>query len=180
MDKRSQLILFSISLFGVISILLSCENDDICAEVSITPYLIIRFMDFEDQDDPDDISSLQVRYIGDPNNDADNDSLVFDGATTTDSITLSLPTTKDQVTYVFYQDFDDDNEDDLTETELDTIIFTYSRANEYVSRACGYKTIYSNFRASIGENTGNGFILGENVEQTTIEDEEEAHIRLFH
>ena len=177
MDKRSKLILFCIGLFAILSTALSCERDDICTGESITPFLIIRFVDVDDTDDPDDVSNLQVLYLGDPLNAADNDNLVFDSATTTDSITLPLPTFKDEATFVFFQDFDED--DNAIESERDTVTFNYFRTNEFINRACGNRTIYTNLMVEL--NQGNpSFIQGQIQNQTTVDDEEEAHVRLLH
>ncbi len=170
---------FYIGILGLVfgALFWACEKDDTCADQTLTPYLIIRFMESDDADNPDDVVDLQITYIGedevtDPNQD------VFSSPQTTDSITLSLPTFKDRAVFAFKQNF---NAIDDTNTEIDTIEFTYSRTNEYISRACGFKTLYSNFQANIIRGPGNnGFITSEIVEQNTIEDEEEAHLRLLH
>ena len=177
MDKRSKLILFTIGFFTVISTVLSCERDDICTGESITPLLIIDFVDVEDTDDLDDVNDLQIMYIGDPLNDEDNDRFVFDDAFTATTVSLPLPTFKNEATFVFFQDFDED--DNQIETERDTITFNYFRVNEFINRACGNRTIYTDLRIDLREGAPS-FIQGVLQNQITVEDEEETHVSLLH
>jgi len=203
MDKKALCILGAILTFAGISIFFSCEKDDICADQVITPFFIIRMMDAEDPTTVDAVSDLQIEYI-EENPDQDDDDttddayikqFVYDSATDTDSITLSLPVNKTVATYVFYQNYDidliengvDENGDQIfeevlnTNTEIDTITFTYAVNEEYVSRACGFRVTYSNLSVDI-ETSGDArsFIDSQNIITRIIEDEEQAHVQLRH
>lgn len=184
--------------FGVVSFFFSCEKDDICADQEITPYLIIRFTDVEDDSDPDEVSDLQVRYIeliDDGDDDETNDEYftkdVYEDASDLDSITLALPTDKNNATYVFYQNYEEvDVEDEdgnivgteiSTETETDTVTFTYNVMREYVSRACGFRATYNSLSVElISEGNPDGFIDNETIITNTVEDEEQAHVHFRH
>ena len=194
MDKRGRIVLFFLTFFGVLSFMLSCERDDICADVEITPRVIIRFTDFTDPDDFNDVVNLQIQYIPDEDEEFENgvasDSIVFnvfENAVTSDSIALPLPTSKNRARFRFIQNFEldiDDNED-LSNAEIDIVEFTYTTTEEYVNRACGFKTIYSDLEVvsmpGNGEEITQGFIQGRsNVVNKIIEDEDEAHVRFSH
>jgi len=193
MDKRSRIVLFFLTFLGVLSFMLSCERDDICADVDITPRVIIRFTDFTDPDDFNDVVNLQIQYIPDEDEELEPgfDVNVFANAVTSDSIALPLPTSKDVARYRFIQNFEldiDDNGDDiedLSNAEIDIVEFRYTTTEEYVNRACGFKTIYSDLEvtsmAGDGENITQGFIQGRsNIVNEIIEDEDEAHVRFSH
>ena len=173
----------------MLSIVLSCERDDICADVVITPRAIIRFTEFADPDNFDDVFGLQIQYIPDEGEvlEENFNANVFDISSSADSITLSLPTTKDTARFRFIQNFDldENDEEDLSDAEIDIVEFTYTRTNEYVNRACGFKTVFSDLQVRVLEDIENednrpGFILGRNVINETIEDEEAAHIHILH
>ncbi len=175
MNRKFSVLVFV--LLGSLLVMFACEKDDACADGQGTPYLIVRFMDFEDQDNPDDVVSLQVTYIGD-NVETDPNKDVYVNAQTTDSLTLSLPTFKDHAVYVFKQNY---NILDEMTAQIDTIDFSYNRTDEYVNRACGFKTVYNDLEVDIRRSEGGrGFIIGKIIEQNLVDDEEEAHVRFIH
>lgn len=170
--------------------LFSCERDDICAD-NVTPYLIIRFMDLEDPDSTNDVVDLQVQYIPDEGEqEEDFEANLFSSATTTDSITILLPTFKNTARFKFIQNYDTEiNEegeeiDDLSDAEIDIVKFTYTINEEYVNRACGFRVLYGDLDVEITEGDGEtitkGFIKSKDVKNETIENEEEAHIHFLH
>ena len=118
MDKRSRIVLFFLTFLGVLSFMLSCESDDICADVEITPRVIIRFTDFTDPDDFNDVVNLQIQYIPDEDEELEVgfDINVFENAVTSDSIALPLPTSKNRARFRFIQNFELDIDDCLLYT----------------------------------------------------------------
>jgi len=141
------LILFSI---------LSCEKDDICIE-AVTPNLIIRFYDIDD--------STLLKEI-------EIDSLWVDGMDNlyknvkSDSILVPIDLTKDNTLFKISSNNLEDN-----------FNFTYTRKDVFVSRSCGYKTIFEDLK--LESNTSN--ILKEvNIINSTIDNETAAHITILH
>jgi len=151
----------------------SCEKDDICdAATATTPRLIIQFYDFSNPTVPKTVSNLKLTSIG------ITDGLPFSGVS---KIEVPLKTTEDTVTYNFVQNGGDTN---ATNDNIDVIQFNYSRNTIFVSRACGYKTVYT-------LNSPNGVVLTDNptpdtfwiqnmtIETTNIETENEVHLKLY-
>ena len=141
------LVLFSI---------LSCEKDDICIE-AVTPNLIIRFYDIDD--------STLLKEI-------EIDSLWVDGMDNlyknvkSDSILVPIDLTKDNTLFKISSNNLEDN-----------FNFTYTRKDVFVSRSCGYKTIFEDLK--LESNTSN--ILKEvNIINSTIDNETAAHITILH
>lgn len=122
----------------------SCEKDDICdAATPTTPRLIISFYDFNNPTVKKKVTRLQV--IGDGAPDAKgiifNESALDDEKylTSGDSIGIPLRTDADTVTFSFILN---SGSTDASQTNTDKIKFNYTRQNVYVSRACGFKTIF--------------------------------------
>ena len=136
--------------------ILSCEKDDICLEET-TPNLIIRFYDNDLQTEFKQVSGLTVWADG-------MDTIYLNQ--TLDSIVIPLDLTKNNTLYKF----------SANEIE-DEINFSYSRDDVYVSRSCGYKTIFENIQ--IDSNTSN-WIQNISINNSIIDNETSAHISIFH
>ncbi|WP_298902801.1 DUF6452 family protein [uncultured Psychroserpens sp.] len=181
-----------ITLLGVVLLIAfiawSCERDDICAEgTATTPLLIIRFYDVNNQDNTKEVRQLEVKGLGD-------DGLPFSetpivSRTNTDSIALPLRFTEEGIeTITRFQlerdaDFAD-NTDPNDDSNIDIITVTYTPEFIYVSRACGYKSIF-NFGATGGvtrEVDGDDDIWITNIEivNETIDNENAAQVILYH
>lgn len=181
MNKRSKIGLFFIIVFTLLSVMVSCEKDDICANESVTPYLVISFVDDDDREVSNTVFDLQITYLGDKEVE---DPDVFSSETTTDSVTLLLPTDENSARFAFKQNFDSSNPEDLTEVEIDIVEFEYELNKEYVSRACGFRTTHTNLKVTVTPGDGGevtqGFIKSVLIDNQTIDDEEEAHVRFSH
>ncbi|WP_372746203.1 DUF6452 family protein [Lutibacter sp.] len=146
---------FSILLFILLIAFSNCESDDICLD-STTPYLIIRFYDADDPDTIKSVSSLTVWAN-------EKDSIYTSEAL--DSITIPLNLNENSTIYKLQSD-----------TEIDQLNITYDRTNVYISRSCGYKTIFENVAVTSTYNWIKDFTLT----STTIENETNAHINIYH
>lgn len=110
----------------------SCEKDDICdPNTPTTPRLIISFYSVVEPSTLKPVSKL---------------FLLGDGMTTgilyTNSSTIQVPlqTTLDSTQYSFMLNYGNSDPETIY---TDILQFNYSRENIYVSRACGFKTIFS-------------------------------------
>ena len=104
----------------------SCEKDDICdANTSTTPRLVIQL----NQTELKNVTNLKV--IGE----GMTEGIVFNGNLNT--VSIPLKTTENSTTYrfIFNSDSPSSNEEEIK--------FEYTRENIFVSRACGFKTIFS-------------------------------------
>jgi hypothetical protein len=159
----------------------SCEKDDICAETtSTTPKLILRFYDITSQEDTKSATGLRVTGFDD---DVEISSL---NVVTTDSINLPLRTDVNVTKFTFHKDYEvDDNgtpdnpDDDIILGNPDIVTINYEREDVYVSRACGFKTIFNNLTFSV-ENDGDKWVLNYEIINSTVENEITAHVKILH
>ena len=155
----------------------SCEKDDICAEET-TPRLILEFYDVTNPTVKKNVTSLKVTgYISD----TVQKPIPLATFNAVNKIELPLRITEDVTKYSLILN--------STSTSVlpneDLLQFNYTRQNVYVSRACGYKTIFTL------NNSPNGVIRTDNVipesfwmqniniQTTNIDTENEVHIKVF-
>ena len=157
MKKTLTLLLIAMFSFS------GCEKDDICdANTSTTPRLVIQL----NQTELKNVTNLKV--IGE----GMTEGIVFNGNGNT--VSIPLKTTENSTTYRFI--FDSSNEDKIT--------FNYTRENLFVSRACGFKTIfsldptnpYSPTDAAISNLL---WIKAISVEKSNIVNENETHVKIY-
>jgi hypothetical protein len=137
---------------------ISCERDDICLD-DVTPNLIIRFYDYENQTELKSISIDSIKING---------FEIIDDYTgvSTDSLTVPLNVSEAITKFILNED-----------TTEETITFSYDRFDEFVSRSCGYRTIFDNL--AIQENSQN-WIQQIEIVNSTINNEEKAHVYIYH
>ncbi len=149
-----------------------CERDDICAEgTPTTPFLVIKFIDFDNGTEVKAPSELQVKAV-----DVDE---IFTLGTTNDSILIPLRTNTSITDYEFTIDSDTSN--DSTPANTDTVSFQYTTEEEYVSSACGFKVIYNGLTISPVEAGSDGsWIQSITIQRQNVTDETTAHVFIFH
>ncbi len=162
-----------IALLLLIAALNSCERDDICAESTpTTPHLVIEFYDITEQTETKRVIDLQIQGV-------DNDE-VYQYAESTDIITLPLKTNDVVTKFKLHKEYEEDADGNVIGGNEDIIIITYSPKEVYVSRACGYKTIFENVQIA-PETDGDDWIELIQVEEPLIvENESETHVQIFH
>ena len=141
------------SIFAIIS----CEKDDICIE-NTTPNLIIRFYDNDNQTETKQIVLDSVW--------ANNKENIYKNETIDSIIVLPLDLSQNNTLFKF-----------SSNSSEDEINFTYDRNDIFVSRSCGYKTIFENLQ--IDSNSSN-WIKNISINNTIIENDTAAHITIFH
>jgi len=147
-----------------------CEKDDICdVNTPTTPKVVIEFYDAANPTTPINVTNLGVIAPGFTNG--------F-GFTATSKIKVPLKTFEDTSFLYFIKNgsvapTSDDNSDSVT--------FNYTRKTEYVSRACGYKTLFtlnSTNPITVTPDSDN-WIQSVVVSQPNIENENETHIKIY-
>lgn len=172
LDYRvKHLLLFLIIIFATY-INTSCERDDICAEgTPTTPFLIIKFIDFENGTETKAPSELQVKAP-----DVENP---FTLGTVTDSILIPLKTNESITNFEFT--IDSNLENDEIPKNTDTVSFQYTLEEEYVSSACGFRVNYRGLTISPPEAGDDGsWIRSITVQREDVTDEATAHVFIFH
>ncbi len=184
-------ILFIISLIAIIT-LQNCERDDICAETTATtPRLLIEFYDASNTDDLKSVLRLTAYGDGlvvDENGMeiepivASDATLLFNENSNAVDLPLLIGTQGDRTTIRFvlekFTNFRIDD-DPATESNRDIIEISYKPEFIYVSRACGYKSIFNDLDIDIVPD-GDAWISNIIIDETTIENENTVHVRIFH
>ncbi|MEN8185912.1 MAG: DUF6452 family protein [Bacteroidota bacterium] len=162
----------NILFFILITILVSCEKDDICLEEN-TPKLIIRFYDNENPALFKNVSNLAIRIEG------LEGFYVNEGiSTTTDSIAVPLEVVKDFTKIeLILNGADEDADNDNS----DFIDVNYNRTDEFISRSCGFKTIYNTVEFQLNPDTEEWIKIITPVESPqNITNEKNRHVKIFH
>lgn len=148
----------------------SCEKDDICdRNTPTTPKVVIEFYDNASPTTLKNITKLKVDATG------FTTQLNFDAVS---KITLPLKTFADvSALNLTLNGTDTDNTND----NLDEITFNYTRRTEYVSRACGYKTLFTLDATNpvVLTNDASNWIQNITVTQPNIENENETHVKIY-
>lgn len=182
--KKSLLLCSFITILIASTTLLSCERDDICAETTATtPHLIIRFYDINNQDNTKQVRQLEIDGLDD--NDMSMGTIL--SRTNTDSIVLPLRFTDEGIATItrFQLEKDADfanNENPDNDSNIDIIELRYTPEFVYVSRACGYKSIF-NIGTTGGifrDNDADNWIINTEILNETIDDETAAQIIIYH
>ncbi|MFI1771500.1 DUF6452 family protein [Thalassobellus citreus] len=167
MKKISLLVIILIATI----VYISCERDDICPEnTPTTPNLIIDIFNAESIEDAKNAVNLLIVGVG------NKDTLGIYPSTRT--IVLPLNTNADSTQYILHNNYKV-KEDGTIEGKKDTLTINYTRENVYVSRACGYKTIFNNVAFNVETNNWIQSSQPANDNQS-VEDEEEAHYIIFY
>ena len=149
----------------------SCEKDDICdATTATTPKLIIEFYDVLHPTVLKNVTNLAVKEVG---------STAIIGFVSESKIQLPLKTNEDITKYSLIL-----NSTDVTIDNEDFLQFNYTRQNIFVSRACGYKTIFTLDPTTpyikTETSTPDGYwIQNITVATSNITTENETHIKIY-
>lgn len=171
------LLIFCLSFSG-------CEKDDICdANTPTTPRLVIEFYNISDSSILKNVTNLKV--IGEGKDEA----IIFNPSATGESqylvngssISIPLKTDSDTTTYTFILNSGNPNPALI---DIDKVTFNYSRNNVFVSRACGFKTLFQFVPNNATEHTAVPAAKQEwmqyiSVEKSNIDNENDTHIKVF-
>ena len=163
MKKIVLLLLLTITFY-------SCEKDDICAEET-TPRLVLEFYDISNPSNLKNVLNLKVTGEG------QTELGTYNGV---NKVELPLDITNDITKYSLIL-----NSASSTGANEDFLQFNYTRQNVFVSRACGYKTIFElnatpNGVIKTDSTSPDGFWIQDiNIVTTNIETENETHIKIY-
>jgi hypothetical protein len=161
-----------------------CEKDDICdANTPTTPRLVITFYDISNSSVLKNVTNLKVVGTG------MTDGIVFNPSATEESkylangntISIPLKTNEDTTSFSFILNSGNPNPALVNE---DIIKFDYTRENLFVSRACGFKNLFTldptnpftHTDAAVADQKWIKYI---SVEKSNIVNENETHIKIF-
>ncbi len=166
----------------------SCERDDICTLDTITtPRLTIAFFSVEnpEQLNPKNVVRFRVYGIG---LDQENTLPDLDGTKNRQTILLPLKTTETSTQYSVHNNYrvnnnntPDDPSDDVVTGNEDIITISYVPEEVYVSRACGFKTVFKNISITVEDDGDKWIRIIQSVNDNQIlENEFTANFNIFH
>lgn len=141
----------------------SCEPDDIClAETPGTPNLIVVFYDETNPEVKKSVTDLQVKGV-------DTEGIVHTG--TADSIAIPLKTKLPSTSFVFTTTINNTSSSDM-------ITLNYDTQDVFISRACGYKTTFTNLTSELS----NSAIWMKKIEivNNSISESKITHVKILH
>ncbi len=139
----------------------SCEKDDFCTQNPVTPRLIIRFYDDTNRETTKRVQNLVI------NSEANSDTIARYNGVSTDSIVIPLNPNALETIYNFSKD-----------GVVNQFSINYDIQEEYVSRSCGYKIVYTNLEFSSPTNTWFTDFTPKTL--LNLNDQTTAHVQVFH
>lgn len=179
-------------------ILLSCERDDICAAgTPTTPLLLVDFFDVADINTQKSVIRLsaysEALSLNDamelvPPTAASNASIVFNANTDNLQLPLLVGVEGETTTTRYVLERDTNlrlDTDDTTNSNIDILEISYVSEFVYVSRACGFKSVFTELNARVIDDGDTwirslSFPNSDDIINITVENENDTHVRLFH
>jgi hypothetical protein len=166
-----------ITIITFLLLIISCEKDDICTSTDAnTANLKIKFYNNLDRDVLKKVNNLLI--VG--------NSLSYGIESSRDSISIPLRILENNTSYKLIKDYtinDNGTPDDLTDDfatgNEDEIIINYENEEIFISKACGFKNVFNNVNFGFTDDDDN-WILNTSVINNKIENENDAHIHIFH
>jgi len=155
--------------------MISCEKDDICAEgTPTTPNMVVAFYNDENRGAYKPVANLKYFVEGQQ----DTISVGQVDSTALVPLRVDSPSVKWGFKYTHTSDTGQKLED------IDYIEFKYVTRDEYVSRACGFKTVFT-LNSSLPGNvnpvlTGSTWLKDVQIENPEILNEDETHVRIYY
>ncbi|WP_394759680.1 DUF6452 family protein [Flavobacterium sp.] len=162
--------IIAIAIF-IANLFLGCEKDDICEDgTPTTPRIVVEFYDNLNPTVKKTVTNLGIVADG------MTTGILYNGVST---IEVPLQTTADITKYSFI--YDSQNVDFLLRNE-DKITLNYTRTDVFISRACGYKTVFSlldNPNGIVKTIDTDNWIKEIVIQQYNILNEDEVHVKIF-
>lgn len=162
-------------LLAAISIyMISCEKDDLCDPlITKTPNMIVEFYNADNRDLRQTVGTLKYFVEG---------RTEQIEATNVDSIAVPLRVDTTATKWGFIRETAGPGGTTISETDF--VEFKYTTRDEYVSRACGFKTLFTldsdvpNPVLTAGDDNLL-WIDSVEIESYEINDEEEVHVKIY-
>ncbi len=165
MNKLNYLLLIVLALFG----LYACEKDDICVDGN-TPLLVLRFYDINN---PETLKAPSTLTIEGQLQDNSYGAIIAN--TSLDSIQIPL---RNEALRTVYK-LTTNTTTDVSNANADLITFDYTTKELFISRACGFINNYETLTATKSLDLDN-WIKEIEVVTTTIENQNAAHVKIYH
>ena len=147
-----------------------CEKDDICTEgTPTTPQVVIEFYDAANPTDLKPVTNLKISSPG-----------FADMENINNVSKVKLPLKTNELVTVFnltLNGYDSDTTNDNT----DVLTFNYTKSDVFISRACGFKTVFqlNDNNPVLTDGDATMWISSRVVTQSNIQNENETHIKIY-
>lgn len=144
-----------------------CEKDDICTEgTPTTPNVVIEFYDALNPTNLKTVTNLKVVAAG------------YTDMKPTGVSKIKIPLKTNDITTSF--DFIQNGSDtDTSDDNTDVVTFNYAKEDVFISRACGFKTVFQLNDGTPLVTDSNNWISSITVSQPNIQNENETHIKIY-
>ncbi|WP_258848513.1 DUF6452 family protein [Polaribacter sp. WD7] len=144
----------------------ACEKDDFCLQNPVTPNLVLRFYDNVNRETVKNVERLSIIAA------SKTDSLFTNF--TSDSIAIPLNSLSNSTVYTLKMNNQNGN---IATNQIATFTVSYTTEEIHVSRSCGFKINFNDVNFS-PEN--DGWILDFTQNTFTIDNQNAAHVQIFH
>ena len=152
----------------------SCEKDDICVDGD-TPLLVIGFYDIDDTTASKDVPSLRIKEII-----LDSTiNTITDRSSNLDSIGIPLRSDSTTTSFAFITNSADDADTGEETGNIDTLTFSYTTREAFLSRACGFVMNFDNLNVTLPA-SANNWIQDIKVVQESIENSNNVHVKIYY
>ncbi|RIV43283.1 DUF6452 family protein [Flagellimonas pelagia] len=152
----------------------SCEKDDICVDGD-TPLLVIGFYDIDDTTASKDVPSLRIKEII-----LDSTiNTITDRSSSLDSIGIPLRSDATATSFAFITNSADDADTGEETGNIDTLTFSYTTREAFLSRACGFVMNFDNLSVTLPA-SANNWIQDIKVVQESIENSNNVHVKIYY
>ena len=153
--KKKYHIIFVLLILG----LYACEKDDVCLEPT-TPNLVVSFYDINTPETKKAVSDLTLIAL--PGLDT-----IYKNVSK-DSISIALNVNADTARFKL-----------ISNTNTDIVQFEYTREDIFVSKTCGYKTVFHNLQVIV-ETDADNWIKNHEIINHEITSDNLAHVKILH
>jgi hypothetical protein len=188
-SKRIKSIIFLTLILISTLISYNCERDDICAESTpTTPRLLVEFYDATEQDELKSVTRLTVYGEGLADNPTDENTegtLIFNTNARAIELPLFIGLEGEPTISRFKLEKDTNlrlNDNPNNNSNIDIIEIEYTTEFKYVSRACGYKSVFNLIDVEINPDGDDDdlWIESEEIIEILVENENTVHVHIFH
>jgi hypothetical protein len=152
-----------------IVIISACEKDDFCIENPVTSKLIIDFYDDTNRETLKKVERFSIIAVGQP------DSL-FTNVSTESRISIPLNSLTNETVFKLKKNTTTNGAE--ADNLNATFTITYDKKEEFVSRSCGFKVLYSNLEFSSDTNSWITDFTPTII--INLDDQTAAHVQIFH
>ncbi|MCB0399196.1 MAG: hypothetical protein KDD26_06130 [Winogradskyella sp.] len=189
LKAKIKTIVVSVIYFTTLVLFQNCERDDICAESTpTTPRLLVEFYDVNEPDELKPVTRLTVYGEGladNPTDDNTEGTLVYNTNSTAMELPLLIENEDEVTTTRFILEKDTNlrlDSNASTNSNIDIIEIEYTTTFEYVSRACGYKSVFNLINVTVNPDGDDAdlWIQNEEILEVLVENESTVHVRILH